>query len=259
MHKLRRQPQCVFPLLCPEDGVRPPPLAPRTAASSTLPPPLPPPSAKGKAPTSAPPPVVGLVPSQREPPSMSAGDASTAVTEAPFHTVSRKQKGKSYAQRAHARAEKANSAIPGASNYDPSAMAGPSTARITSMVPARPAYTGSKAIKPTEANNEEASTTPPTPPNWKISSSSTHNGKARRLTKTTSLSPPWKHGTRSNTDSATIATITKDKNPSAAKKSIEGFTEDWGKINPFYYVLSLIPRNQSFWRPGETIPTEALP
>ncbi|KAH9030718.1 hypothetical protein EDB84DRAFT_1562475 [Lactarius hengduanensis] len=44
------------------------------------------------------------------------------------------------------------------------------------------------------------------------------------------------------TTTATIAAITVNKGPSATKKALNDFSEAWGEINPFYYVLAHIPQ-----------------
>ncbi|KAH9030716.1 hypothetical protein EDB84DRAFT_1439054 [Lactarius hengduanensis] len=147
----------------PRWGSPPPPLAPAPPHGTTTAPP--PPSAKGKAPAATPPSAIDLVLTQREQPIAPSGNTAAGDDDTTFQTVTRKRKGKNPAQRARARAARANSTIPGASNYDPSTVippsAGPPSARVTAKVPARPAYKGTTPEMPPTDH------VPTSPPDWK--------------------------------------------------------------------------------------------
>ncbi|KAH8994124.1 hypothetical protein EDB86DRAFT_3078309 [Lactarius hatsudake] len=238
---------------------------PRTTATPPSAPANPPrPSAKGKEreqqhdPT---PETDVLVPTQRE--------------EAPFQTVTRKR-GRKAKRTAKAQAAKAtlNAAIPGSSSFAHAPLP-PAKGKITSIVPARPAYKGKAKGK-----------SYPTPPSWKeapivtarhVASDTECAAAMEELfghTPTTedllSLHVAWGgHETDEEatalwtlhfkwavkyglplTIAQTIDKITGGDADNAARNLVR-FEEEWGKATPRNYCLSTISRDQYFAHPGD--------
>ncbi|KAH9005762.1 hypothetical protein EDB86DRAFT_3070738 [Lactarius hatsudake] len=257
-------------------GFSPPPLAPPPATVQATPPK---PSAKGKGPappwTNASPSANALaqddlIPTQREP-------ALAAQTEAPFTMVQRKAKRKANAK---AKTRAANQSVPGSTSYAPSAA--PQTAltprpsgKLTSVVPARPAYKGkAKAssyssppswhdapviFKKHVATDMECASAmellfghEPTPDELQ----SLHvawggHESDEEITALWMLHFRWavKYGLPL-TVAQTINKITGCDADNTTKRLLR-FEEDWGPATPRNFLLSTIPRDQYFSHPGD--------
>ncbi|KAH9172265.1 hypothetical protein EDB89DRAFT_2069911 [Lactarius sanguifluus] len=284
-----RSPKCAM-----KKGFTPPPLVAKPSQTVT---PSAAPSAKGTA--QAPPahPAEFLVPTQREETQASAGNGDDAEGT-PFTEVRRTGKGKRKAN-AKARAAASNAAIPGsgivsASPPPPPPKAGPSTlpasqtpapssgsGKLTSVVPARPAYKGR---------------TFPAPPTWKEAEVITWQhvatrsevaetirkicGKVPTAEDLLHIHKEWDGNPDSTEPTAldtiqfayavkygfplsipsTVARISRGLGPSEAHKVLSHFEEDHGRVNPRRYLESTIDSTlQTFLIPGQvpTIPVSA--
>ncbi|KAH9168094.1 hypothetical protein EDB89DRAFT_2206033 [Lactarius sanguifluus] len=269
---------------CPmKKGFTPPPLIAKPSPVTTVTP-----SAKGKTTAPAAHPAEELVPTQRETPSASAGNADAAA-ETPFTEVRRKGKGR---RKANAKiwADAANTSIPGSgaslpsSSLPPPPKAGPSNlpstpapsagsaGKLTSTVPARPAYKGK---------------TYPTPPTWKEAEIINWSHVASKPDIATTLrnicgkvpeaddllhlhrewdgNPDCEEPTKLDTIqfayavkygfpltcAATVARISRGLSPAEAHKALAHFEESYGKVVPARYLNTQLDINQSFLLPGE--------
>ncbi|KAH9169143.1 hypothetical protein EDB89DRAFT_2073231 [Lactarius sanguifluus] len=276
-------------------GFAPPPLVAKPSPPSGNTPAAP--SAKGKAPAPPAHPVEDLVPTQREEAPTSAGNGVEA-NDAPFTEVRKKGKGRRKAA-AKTRAAAANAAIPGSGAASPSPppsppKAGPSTTtphhsnpappagpgKLTSAVPARPAYKG--RVYPTPPTWKEAETI-----TWQHVATKTEVaealrnicGKVPEADDLLHLHKEWDGRTDSTeptaldtiqfafavkyglplTIPATVGRISKGLSPAEAQRKLSQFEADFGLVAPRRYVESLIKHPQSFLLPGEipTIPVSA--
>ncbi|KAH8999633.1 hypothetical protein EDB86DRAFT_3075702 [Lactarius hatsudake] len=273
-------------------GFAPPILAPRPSSDTVTPAP----SAKGKAPqrppAASPPSDEILVSTQR--------DAAPDQEELPFELVTRKT-GKKAKKTARIQAEKAaiNASVPGSASFttNPSQPApAPSTApptqsgsgsvkgsgkgkgKLTSIVPARPAYKSQ----------------PPKPPTWREAPIITKRHVATDLECATAMEHLFGHAPSADdlrslhvawgghpsdeeatalwtlhfkwavkyglplTISQTIDVIVGTSGDGAVARLLR-FEEDWGTANPRNYLLSTIPRDQYFAQPGDLEETVISP
>ncbi|KAH9024528.1 hypothetical protein EDB84DRAFT_1564370 [Lactarius hengduanensis] len=139
---------------------------------------------------------------------------------------------------------------------------------MTATASAGPAASSSRAPNPTP---------PDSPPDWRTtpiifpehvateaatSGRLPHTGLEMDLDRTALTTMEARYAVRYGlplTTMNTIARLTKGKGPSASKVALDDFVEEWGDVNPFFFVLSVIPRDQSFWRPGESLPPPPIP